>query len=264
MGRLEGSVAIVTGSARGIGRGIAVALAHEGADIVVGDIDTSQADETVAAVQAAGRRAAVVELDVTNVASAEGCVAKAIEEYGRVDVLVNNAGVFGQHIRPEAIELEDWDLCYEVNVKGVWIMSRAVIPHFQERGEGKIVNIASVAGRKGVSRFPNYSASKAAAINLTQALALELARSNINVNAVCPGLLWTDMWRQMEGLYQGEPSAEVVEERKFFHQMVQGLSRLGREQTPEDIGKAVAFLASDDARNITGQSLNVDGGIEMD
>ena len=142
-------------------------------------------------------------------------------------------------------------------------MSSAAIPHFRERLAGRIVNIASIAGRKGGAGLSAYSASKAGAISLTQSLAASLGQSNINVNAVCPGLLWTDMWRKIEGMIRRDPSPEVVDARTAFDELLERICPLRREQTPEDIGNAVAFLVSDLARNITGQALNVDGGIEM-
>jgi NAD(P)-dependent dehydrogenase (short-subunit alcohol dehydrogenase family) len=154
-------------------------------------------------------------------------------------------------------------MCYEVNLKGIWIMSRAVAPHFKDRGGGKIVNIASIAGRVGGAGLAHYNASKAGAISVTQSLAGELGPSNVNVNAVCPGLLWTPMWRQLEAMFGGDETPETVDRRVVFERFIETNCPMRREQTPEDIGNAVAFLASDDARNITGQALNVDGGIRM-
>jgi len=257
-GRIEGKVAIVTGGARGLGRGIAAVLAEEGADIAIADVNVAEAVETVAVVEGAGRKAIVVETDVTDSASAAGCIAAVIAQLGGVDVLVNNAGVVGGHLG-EAVTEEDWDACFAVNVKGPWIMGRALVSHFKERGGGKVINISSIGGREGVPMFPNYTASKAALINLTQAQAIDWARYNVNVNAVCPGLIWTDMWQLIES--NASERMQNAGERVMFEQFVGKLTRLGREQTPEDMGHAVAFLASEEARNITGQSLNVDGGI---
>jgi NAD(P)-dependent dehydrogenase (short-subunit alcohol dehydrogenase family) len=263
MGRLDGRVALVTGGARGIGRGIAEVLAREGADIAIGDLNVAGAEETAALLRAAGRRALAIELDVTSEASAASAVEAAVHQLGRIDILVNNAGVVGRHVGGGSIDLADFDLCFEVNVKGIWVMSRAAVPHFKAQGGGKIVNIASIAGRRGQAGMAHYNASKAAAINLTQTMACDLGPSNINVNAVCPGLLWTDMWRALESMFGRDDTPEVVERRRVFEAHIARNCPLGREQTPEDIGAAVAFFASDDARNITGQSLNVDGGIEL-
>jgi NAD(P)-dependent dehydrogenase (short-subunit alcohol dehydrogenase family) len=179
-------------------------------------------------------------------------VARVVDVFGGMDILVNNAGVLGTLRR--AVSLDDWDRAYEVNLKGVWIMSRAVVPAFKARGGGKIVNIASIAGRHGGPLHPHYAASKAGVISVTQSLALELGPRNINVNAVCPGLVRTDMWTKLEGM---------VGREGFVDEILATRCPLRREQTPEDIGNAVGFLASSDARNITGQALNVDGGIEL-
>jgi meso-butanediol dehydrogenase/(S,S)-butanediol dehydrogenase/diacetyl reductase len=263
MGRLEGKIAIVTGGARGIGRGIALVLAREGADVAIADVDVENADRTASELQALGRRAVVVRTDVSDQTSSESCVAQAIHELGRLDILVNNAGVVGDHALSSAVTLDDWDACYQVNLKGTWIMSRAVVPHFKENGGGKIVNISSMAGRKGMVVLPQYSASKAGVISLTQSLANALGPSNINVNAICPGFLWTDMALSIQAMVSGNPDVETLQHRLAFDAYIRANCPLRREQWPEDIGQAVAFFASEDARNITGQSLNVDGGIEL-
>ena len=199
---------------------------------------------------------------MTDQSSVEEALERAVAAHGRIDVLVNNAGVFADHVGV-AVTDADWDMCYEVNLKGIWHVSKAIVPHFRQHGQGKIVNIASIAGRHGGAGFGPYNASKAGAISLTQSLAADLGPRNINVNAVCPGLLWTDMWRKIEGMLARDGAEEVVDQRKSFEAYVKRSTPLGREQTPEDIGHAVAFFASDDAINITGQALNVDGGIEM-
>ena len=262
MGRLEGEAAIVTGAGRGIGRAIALVLAQEGAAVAAADIDLNGAGETARMVQAAGGKAVALVVDVRRVESVHACVGHAIKVLGKVSILVNNAGVVGHHIGEEAT-LEDWDWCYEVNLKGVWTMCRAAIPHFREQGRGKIVNISSIAGRHGYAALPHYGASKAGVINLTQSLARELGKYNINVNAVCPGVLWTEMWQKLEAMFSKAESQEAIEQRKMFERFIRNNCPLGREQSPEDVGKAVAFLVSEEARNITGQALNVDGGIEL-
>lgn len=259
---LENSIAIVTGGGRGIGRGIVHALARAGADIVIADIDVESAAHTANEVSQLDRQALVVATDVTDADSARAAVEQTLARFGKVDILVNNAGVVQDRVGAATTE-DDFDRCFEVNLKGMWIMSSAVIPPFQERQAGKIVNIASIAGRHGGAGLAAYSASKAGAISLTQSLAAALGASNINVNAICPGLLWTDMWRKLERMFRGNASPEVIDERAAFDAFIASNCPLKREQTPDDIGNAVAFLASDLARNITGQALNVDGGIEM-
>ena len=263
MAQLEGRVAVITGGGRGIGFGIAAVLARSGATIVIADIDMENAHRAAAELRAGGSRVTVVEADVTSEDSARTVMDAAVAEYARIDILVNNAGVVGKHVGGDQVDTADWDMCYEVNVKGIWIMTRAAVPHFKSFRGGRVVNIASIAGRRGGAGMAHYNASKAAAINLTQSLAKDLGPSNINVNAVCPGLLWTDMWRSLEAMLGHDPTPEVVDRRQIFEHYLAENCPLRREQTPEDIGNAVAFLVSDDARNITGQALNVDGGIEM-
>ena len=259
---LEQNTAIVTGGGRGIGRGIVLALARAGADIVIADIDLNSAEGTASEVRELGRRALVVPTDVTDADSARAAVEQTLAQFGRLDILINNAGVVQDGVGASTSE-NDFDRCLQVNLKGIWIMSSAAIPHFRERQAGKIVNIASIAGRQGGAGLAAYSASKAGAISLTQSLAASLGSSNINVNAICPGLLWTDMWRKLESMFRGDPSPEAVDERTAFDAIIASNCPLKREQTPEDIGNAAAFLVSPLARNITGQALNVDGGIEM-
>ena len=263
--KLENKTAIVTGGGRGIGKGISICLAEEGADIVLADIDMQSAEQTAGEIEAMGRRALVLRTDVTRGDEVQAMVARALDAFGRIDILVNNAGVVGERrgLPLSNLQEEDWDICYGVNLKGIFIVCKEVVPHFMEQGAGKIINIASVAGRQGEEAIPHYSASKAGAINFTQSLAKELGPHNINVNCICPGLLWTPMWRKLEGMFTGATSAEAVERRQVFEAAVKQFTPLKREQTPEDIGKLAAFLASEDARNITGQSINVDGGIRL-
>ncbi len=259
---LSGRVALVTGAGRGIGRGIALALAEAGAEVALADVDLASAEQTAKEVEARGRRALVVRLDVTDARSVRQGVERALASLGKIDILVNNAGVVPDHLGDAADEA-DYDRCYQVNQKGIWNVTSALVPHFKQRGEGRIVNIASIAGRKGAGLLAPYAASKAAAISLTQSFAGALGAHNVNVNAICPGLLWTDMWRKLEGAIRGTTESSVIDERAAFDAYIQQNCPLRREQTPEDIGNAVAFLVSDRARNITGQALNVDGGIEM-
>ncbi|MCZ6636340.1 MAG: SDR family NAD(P)-dependent oxidoreductase [bacterium] len=262
MGILNQKTALITGGGRGIGRGIAFELAKEGADIVVADLNVENAQQTVDEVQTLGQKATSVKMDVTDEASVATGIETALSKHDRIDILVNNAGVVGNHTGAE-VTLQDWDMCFNVNLKGIWIVTRALVDHFKANQNGKIINISSIAGRQGTPGMPAYSASKSGVISLTQSLAQELGPFNINVNAVCPGLLWTDIWRKLEVLYGGAKSEKEINQRNHFNQYIANRCPLGREQTPEDIGMAIAFLASDHARNITGQALNVDGGIKM-
>ena len=192
MGTLDDKTALITGGGRGIGRGISLELAKEGSDIVIADLDLENAEKTASDIEDMNRVATVVEMDVADEKSVSAGLEAALAEHDRIDILVNNAGVVGKHVGG-AVDLDDWDTCYSVNLKGIWIVSSGLVDHFVANGGGKIVNIASIAGRKGSAGLPHYGASKAGAISLTQSLACSLGPHNINVNAVCPGLLWTNM-----------------------------------------------------------------------
>jgi meso-butanediol dehydrogenase/(S,S)-butanediol dehydrogenase/diacetyl reductase len=263
---LEGKTAIVTGGASGIGRGIALKIAEHGGNVVVADLQLEIGERTAEDLRSLGVRALATRTDVTSPESAAGTTADALGEFGGIDILVNNAGVAGApgwHEHATSRE-EDWATCYEVNLKGMVIFTEAVSPTMKEARSGKIVNIASLAAREGRPSLAHYSASKAAVVSYTQSLARELAPFNINANAICPGLLWSAMWEQVGARYaRTTPEWEGLTAREVFHRMVSQNMPLGREQTPEDIGELAAFLASEDARNITGQAINVDGGFFM-
>jgi len=262
MGRLSKKIAIVTGGGRGIGRGIVLALAEAGADVAIADVDLESAEGTAGEVASLGREVMVCEVDVADTQSVQRGLDRILSRFGKIDILVNNAGVVQDHVGDE-VGGDDFDRCYRVNLRGIWNVSSALVPHFREHGGGKIVNIASIAGRRGDNALAPYSASKAGALSLTQSMAFSLGPDGINVNAVCPGLLWTPMWEKIEGMARRDTDPDVVAERAAFDAYIQASCPLRREQTPEDIGHAVVFLVSDEARNITGQALNVDGGIQM-
>jgi NAD(P)-dependent dehydrogenase (short-subunit alcohol dehydrogenase family) len=265
---LTGKVAVVTGAAGGIGTGICRVLAGQGAAIVVADADGPAADSAARDLASTGTEVAPFVADVTDRTSVERMVAGALERFGRIDILVNNAGVVGAAGWWErtASSDEDWEAALSVNLRGTIIASEAVAPHMRERRSGKIVNIASIAARRGGKDMPQYYASKAAVLSWTQSLATQLAPFNVNVNAICPGLLWTPMWEAIakartKGGY--EPGWEGLSGREAFDKAVESWIPLGREQTPEEVGKLVAFLVSEDASNITGQAINLDGGRYM-
>ncbi len=262
---LEGKVAIVTGAGSGIGRGIALAFAREGARVVVNDINAENARAVVEEIKAQGSEALAVQADVSRNNQVEEMVGKALETFGRIDILVNNAGTGGKHIGMPLSNLteEDWDRTYEVNLKAHFLTCRAVMPHMIEQKSGKVINISSIAGKTGSPIIPHYSASKAGVINFTQALARELAPHRINVNAICPGLLWTPLWEKLASDMARNPSQQGMEPRAVFEAAVQRSIPMRTEQTPEDIGMAAVFLASNKSDQITGQALNVDGGAEL-
>lgn len=271
-GQLEGRVALVTGAAQGIGRGIALVLGGRGAVVAVLDLNAEGAEAVAGEIEAAGGRAFGLGCDVTDAESMKAVAGEVVRREGRIDICVANAGVVGaQGYEGRATySAEDWDLTFDVNVKGLVNAIDAVAPHMKERRSGKIVTIASHAGRTPhgavvhhEAMFP-YVVSKAAAIQLTHLMATRLAPYNVNVNAVCPGLLWTPMWERIARSQQrANPELRGLTPREVFDRGVKLRTPLGRPQTPEDIGRAVAFLASDDASEITGQALNVNGGAVM-
>ena len=260
-------IAVVTGGGRGIGRGVALALARHGAGVVVADINLEGARSVSHEVAETGRDSMASLADVTKQDSIDHMVEEVLDRFGRIDILVNNAGIYaapGFEERDEANE-DDWDMLYEVNVKGIVRVTGAVKRGMKKRLYGKIVNIASIAGRQGGAGNPPYNVSKAGVISFTQATALELASYGINVNAICPGLLWTPMWERIAYRRSISPTEnpDDLSPRLLFDRVVEATIPLKREQTPEDIGNLAAFLASDYSRNITGQAINVDGGSRM-
>lgn len=247
--RGEGQAALVTGASRGIGRAIAVRLAAEGYHVVANDL--ARQDEALKAlaaeIAASGGRCEIVHGDVSDPASVAALVAEAERLAGHIDVLVNNAGVLSVH-RVEDTEPDEWDRMYDVNTKGTFLVTKALLPQFRKAGKGRIVNIASIGGKRGAPGQAHYCSSKAAVISFTQILAMEVAGDGITVNAVCPGIIDTEMGRNN---YPDADSLAKVKEK----------TALGRLGYPEDVVGAVGFFASEDAAFITGQSLSVCGGI---
>ena len=249
MGLLDDKVAIVTGAASGIGAGIARVLGREGARLVLTDLDPSRIG---------GDGATVLEHDVTSWASCRGVVDRTLEEHGRVDLLVNNAGV-SRSVPFHELDEAEWTRVHDVNVKGVFLCCRAVVEHMMARRSGCIVSISSMVGKEAIPFFVHYSASKFAVIGLTQGLAKELAPYDVRVNAVCPGVVRTPLW---EPLLDQLSATKGITRDEAWEEFVDGIP-LGRPQEPDDIGEAVAFLASDHARNMTGQGINVTGGMQV-
>jgi NAD(P)-dependent dehydrogenase (short-subunit alcohol dehydrogenase family) len=250
---LSQSVTLVTGGARSIGRATSFAFARAGSKLVIADLSKEQAQAIAEEICAAGYDAIGIHLDVTDRESVKRCVEEAIRRVGHVDVLVNNAGVFQRRL---GMELEDADFnrCLDINLTGIWRMTQALVPHLIARGCGRIINIASIAGRRGLDIAPAYCASKAAVINLTQSLAATLGPHQITVNAVCPGeVSGTAMQENIRALIVGT----AFESR--LHMQPPPLPLQG-PLTAEDVAHAVVFFASDHAKNITGQALNIDRG----
>jgi NAD(P)-dependent dehydrogenase (short-subunit alcohol dehydrogenase family) len=253
-------VAIVTGAGHGIGKATALALAQAGAHVAAVDIDQPAAEATAAAITALGRRSLAVASDVGDLASIDRMARQVVDAFGQIDVLVNNAGVTRRAYIMDLTE-DDWDRIMRVNGKGVFFCLQRVAREMIPRRSGVIVNIASIAG-KGYVGTSNaiYAASKGAVISLTRIAALQLARHNVNVNAVCPGTTVT-------ALSEGNLSTRARDEGVTVEEMARrrnAVIPLGRPNDPEDVAALAVFLASPGARNITGQALNVDGGVIFD
>ena len=244
MFELTGKVALVTGASRGIGRAIAVALAARGAHVVA-VARANNADATVEAIRAAGGQATAVGADVTDPASVEAMLAAALQHTGRLDVLVNNAGIARDQLMLR-MKRADWDEVLATNLTAAFtIVQAALKPMIRQRG-GRIISIGSVVGQMGNAGQANYAASKAGLIGFSKAIAREVASRQITVNVVAPGLIATDMTQALTDKAEGDWSAQIP---------------LGRIGTPEDVAAAVCFLASDEASYITGQVLAVNGGM---
>ena len=257
---LKDAVAIVTGGARGIGRGIALALAREGVHIVIADLPSVQADldETRRLVEAEGVQALPVHVDVREESQVQAMARAALDRFGRIDVLVNNAGVIGV-VPVVAMTEEQWDLVIGVNLKGTFLCSKAVAAHMMERRSGRIINLSSQAGRKGWPGLSHYSTTKFGLLGFTQSLALELAQFNVTVNAICPGVVDSAMWR--ETLLPALSALRGGNIDETWQAFVRERIPLGRPQTVEDIGQAAVFLCRAD--NITAEAINVTGAAEI-
>jgi acetoin reductase-like protein len=255
--RLRNKVAIVTGAGTGIGHAIALALAKEGANVVIGDIKENSARTTATEIEAMRRKTLAVKCDVRSSSEVENMVQKTLEKFGKINILVNNAGVSTMALVVDMTE-EEWDFNLDVNAKGAFLCSRAVARQMIKQGEGgKIINLGSIAGKSGEQYYAHYNASKAAVIAFTASLARELAPYKINVNAVCPGSVQTSM--QLRELKWGANLRGMPEEE--IKEWMVAVTPLGRLEQPEDVAKLVVFLASEEADFITGQAINVDGGI---
>lgn len=248
MRKLEGKVAVVTGASRGIGRAIALKLAEEGAKVVVNYSGSqAKAEEVVAMIQENGGEAIAVQASVSKTEEVTALMDAAVKTYGSLDILVNNAGITRDNLIMRMKE-DEWDDVLNTNLKGVFLCTKAVTRQMMKQRAGRIINISSIVGVAGNAGQANYVAAKAGVIGLTKTTAKELASRNILVNAIAPGFIETEMTEQLpEDIKQG-----------ILTQIP--LAKLGQ---PEDIAKAVAFLASDDANYMTGQTLHIDGGMVM-
>ena len=273
--RLEGKVAIVTGAGKGIGIGIVRCLAKEGANVVVNAYHEESARKVADEVTALGRQSLAIAADITQKEGAAKVVKETLDAFGKLDILVNN---FGAHTEayytrsnPQFTdqEIKEWDDDYAFNLRSQVLLSLEAVPHFIERGGGKIINISSVAGKWTIPSQMPYGAMKAGSIYFTRTLAVELGQHNINVNCVCPGGVFSGMTErgiQRRMKESSDPAVKNMSEREYYdkyllpERLKNSRAPLKRELTADDIGHAVVFFASEESRNITGQSLTVDCG----
>ncbi len=248
MGELQDKVSLVTGGARGIGKAIAMELVRQGSHIIISDIDISGTDELIGEAEAMGVRALAVQVDVTKADEVGMLMDNVINKFEHIDILVNNAGITRDNLLMRMSEA-DWDLVLEVNLKGAFLCTQKVIRSMMKQRSGKIINISSVIGIMGNAGQSNYAASKAGLIGFTKSIAKEVASRNIQVNGIAPGYIETDM------------TANFTEETRASYIASIPANRSG---APSDVAKVVGFLASPSADYITGQILNVDGGLLMD
>ncbi len=245
--KLKDKIALVTGGSRGLGKTIALQLANDGAQVVVNYATSGdKAEEVVAAIQAGGGKAIAMKADVSNLDEVEKMVDTIYEQFGRIDILVNNAGVTRDELLI-SMERADWDKVIATNLGGIFNCSKSVAKYMMMQKSGRIINMSSVAGERGGRGQSNYAASKGAVNAFTRSVAMELARKNVTVNAVAPGVVETEM------------SSEVIRRAQDIILNSVALKRLGQ---PEEIAKVVAFLASDDSSYITGEVIRVDGGFK--
>jgi len=245
--RLKDKVVLVTGGARGIGRAIAISFAKEGADVALGDVNKQDMEKTRLDIEALGRKSLALEMDVTDYANIEESINKILDKFGKVDILVNNAGITKDNLLLRMSQTE-WDAVINVNLKGSFNCIKAVSRPMIKQHSGRIINIASIIGIIGNAGQANYSASKAGIIALTKSAAKELASRNININAIAPGFIQTEM------------TDKLSEDLKQKMKEAIPLSRFG---SPNDVAAVCVFLASEDASYITGQTIVVDGGMVM-
>ena len=255
MTRMDGKTAIVTGAANGIGRAIARAMAGAGANVVVCDVLADDGERTVGEINSGGGTAAFVQADVSDSDQAEELIVRAVERFGGLDVLANNAGIGGGMARLHEIEPADFDRVIAVNLRGTFLCSKYAIPHFLAQHDGRIVNTASTYGLIGAPGAPAYCASKGAIINLTRQLAVDYGPDGIRVNAICPGYIDTQLGRRGPRLSREQfIAATAVRERAA------AMQPLGRQGQPSEVAEVALFLASDASSFMTGSIVTVDGG----
>lgn len=260
-------VAIVTGASKGLGKEIALSFGEAGAKVIVADIDEIEGIEVANEIKKLGSDAFFIKTNVASEAEVRVMVNKTLNAFGGIDILINNAGVNNRNFGLPMTNLtdEDWEFTYDINVKGVFYCCKSVYNLFAQQNHGKIVNIASLAGKKASPMLMPYSAQKASVISITESMCEELGALNINVNAVCPGYVYTPIWEKgSKGIKEqfskmlGFP--DEMTPRQVFDAIVESTTPMKRAQTEKDMANTVLFLCSEEAKNINGQSINVSGG----
>ncbi|WP_442590832.1 SDR family NAD(P)-dependent oxidoreductase [Pedobacter sp. AW31-3R] len=259
MSSLQGKIALVTGASRGIGQGIALSFAKAGADVALADISIDVLEETKSLVEKEGVKVKTYQVDVTDFDTVRTMVQAVAADFGTLDVAVNNAGVLGIH---KVVDMtpEQWDQVFNVNAKGVFLCSKAELEVMLPNKSGRIINVSSILGKTGMSDVSAYSASKFAVVGFTNSLAKEVAKEGITVNALCPGIVGTGMWRGDKGLAKAFAKDGETEEQSWERNQ-ESLLPQGEAQTPEDMGQLAVYLAS--APHVTGQAISVDGGFGL-
>jgi len=257
--KLIGMKALVTGAGRGIGQSIAIALARGGADVAVADLTLESVQETAAAIRHEGREALELNVDVADFDSVQRMFGLLTKNFGHLDIAVNNAGVLGLY-KVSDMPVDEWDRVMNVNSRGVFYCCKAELELMQPRRFGRIINTASIAGKVGLPDMAHYSASKFAVIGFTNSLAKEVARDGITVNALCPGIVGTGMWRGLDGVARRWAKPGESEDQAW-DRLQEGLLPQGEAQTPEDMAELVLYLVT--AAHVTGQAIAVDGGFSL-
>ena len=258
MGTLENKISLITGAASGMGRAMALGFAKEGSHVVIADLNVEGANAVVEEIKADGGSASAVALNVADPEQSKTVVKDIIAKHGTLDILVNNAGI-GLIKSIEETTPEEWDRIFSVNVKGLFFLTQAACEPMRKQRSGKIINLASVAGRRGEALVAAYCGSKATVISITQSVALAMAPYGVNVNALAPGIVDTPYWKEVDKQF-GDITGKA--EGETFKDAAAGIP-LGRTSVPEDIGPLAIFLAGPGSNYVTAQTYNVDGGIVM-